>query len=113
MAQYTTQALLVSSLRSQLSSDKTKALKALVTIFNHQTEDEKLEEHTRHSNNVGFNHKDAQILTSIAKQYLETGHLTPRQVECVMSMIPKYASQLIRHSLASGKIRKENGFYVW
>ena len=113
MAQFKSQAQLVVALRDQLSTNSSQALKALVVLFNRQTEDEKAEEHTRHFNEVGFNHNDAKFLTSVAKQYLNSGHLTPNQIEWVMKLVPKYAGQLVRNSISSGKIRKENGYYVW
>jgi hypothetical protein len=113
MAQFKSQAQLVSSLRDQLSTNSSQALKALVVLFNRQTEDEKVDEHTRYFNEVGFNHNDAKFLTSVAKQYLNSGHLSTSQIEWVMKLVPKYAGQLVRNSISSGKIRKENGYYVW
>lgn len=113
MAQFKTQDQLVSALREQLSTNTSQALKALVFLFNRQTEDEKLHEHTKYFNTVGFNHNDAKRLTAMAKQYLATGHLTSYQMVVLMRLVPKYARQLILHSLATGKIRKENGYYVW
>lgn len=113
MAQFKSQAQLVSALRNQLSTNSEQALKALVVLFNRQTEDEKADEHTHHFNNVGYNHNDAKFLTSVAKQYLNSGHLTASQVKWIMRLIPKYAGQLIRNSIDSGKIRKENGYYIW
>ena len=103
---------LISALRSQLSNKPSQALKALVTLFNRQTEDEKQNEHTRHFNNVGFNHNDAKILSSIAKQYIRLGTLSERQMQVLMRLVPKYAKQLIEKAISEGIYRKEGGYWV-
>lgn len=113
MLQLRTQTQLISALRTQLETNPRQATKALVFLYNQQTEDEKNDEHTKHFNSVGFNHNDSKFLTSLAKQYLESGWLSPNQISHLMRLVPKYAGQLVRHSLSTGKVRKENGFYVW
>ena len=54
--------------------------RALVVLFERQTEDEKATEHTRHHNNRGFRPCHARMGTSMAKFYLERGFLTPKQI---------------------------------
>ena len=113
MATYTNQEQLVVTLRKQLSTNSKQALKALVVLFGKQTEDEKVRGETRHYNKVGFNHNDARILTVMAKAYLDKGGLSDTQLAIVHSKISKYARQLVKNSIATGKIRKENGCYIW
>ena len=104
---------IVSSLRSQLAVNSRQALKALVTLFNRQTEDEQIAEHTRHMNFRGFNHNDAKILTSIAKQYIGGKILSERQMEVVMRLVPKYAGQLVKQAISNGTYRKEGRIWVY
>jgi hypothetical protein len=113
MATYTTQEQLVVTLRKQLSTNTDQALKALVVLFGKQTEDERVNEETCHDNKVGFTHNDAKVLSGMAKFYLDRGFLSDKQVTLVKSKVSKYARQLVKNSIATGKIRKENGCYVW
>jgi hypothetical protein len=54
--------------------------RALVVLFERQTEDEKASEHTRHENGRGFRPCHARMGTSMAKFYLSRGFLTQRQI---------------------------------
>lgn len=54
--------------------------RALVVLYEHQTEDEKHSENTRHDNGCGFRPCHARIGTSMAKFYLNRGFLTPKQI---------------------------------
>ena len=113
MSQYTTQVQLIAALKTQLATNQKQATKALLFLYDRQTTDEKATESTRHPNSIGFNHNDAKFLSSLARQYKETGWLSPSQMMHLMRIVPKYAGQLVKHSLATGKVRKEKGFYVW
>jgi exopolyphosphatase/pppGpp-phosphohydrolase len=104
---------IVASLRSQLGKSPKQALKALVILFNRQTEDEKAMELTRHANNVGFNHNDSKILTSIAKQYLKGYTLSDKQMAVLMRLVPKYARQLVLRAIDLGTYKKVNGRWVY
>lgn len=84
--------------RKQLATNKTWALKALMKIFDFQTQDEQEYEHTREFNKVGFTGVDGEILTSFAKQYLTHGFLTPKQMALVYKKMPKYWMQIIKIS---------------
>lgn len=104
---------IVSSLRSQLSNNPKQALKALVILFNRQTSDEQAEENTRYLNKVGFNHNDAKILTSIAKQYINGRTLSEKQMWVIMKLIPKYSRQLVNRAIEMGTYRKDGGRWVY
>ena len=108
---FTSKDQLVIALRRQITTDEGKAIKALMTLFDYQTEDEKESEKTQHSNGVGFMQNDDRILTSLAKFYQDRGYLTSKQVSILMNRIGKYAGQLINHSLSKGMIVKEGKFY--
>jgi capsule polysaccharide modification protein KpsS len=78
--------------------------RAVIAIFNKQTENEKEVESTNMRNNVGFTGADAKILTSFAKQLLKNKnrHLSDKQMAIAKKRIVKYAGQLAK--IANGKI---------
>lgn len=78
--------------------------RAVIAIFNKQTENEKEVESTNMRNNVGFTGADAKILTSFAKQLLrnKNRHLSDKQLAIAKRRIVKYAGQLAK--IANGKI---------
>lgn len=78
--------------------------RAVIAIFNKQTENEKEVESTNIRNNVGFTGADAKILTSFAKQLLKNKnrHLSDKQLAIAKRRIVKYAGQLAK--IANGKI---------
>jgi len=82
-------------LKEKLSSNKKWALRALVKIWEHQTEEEKQIGHTIDYNGVGFSGVDSDILSSFAEQYLEKGYLSKKQMKYVFKLIPKYWKQIL------------------
>ena len=85
-------------IKQRLSKDTRWATRALVRIYEHQTEDEKVNETTRHMNGVGFNGRDADFLTSLAKQLESRGSLSLKQMSFVHKMMPKYWKQILHIS---------------
>lgn len=88
--------------RFRMETDNRWLFRGLVAIYNKQTADEKSEAITRHENGVGFGGVDANILSSFARQYLERGFLTPKQVHICRTKMLKYAGQLAK--IANGEI---------
>ena len=76
--------------------------KAVVAIWNKQTEDEKIVDATREHNGIGFNGADATFMSSLAKQFVDRGFLTPRQITYARKKIMKYSGQL--EKIANGVI---------
>lgn len=68
--------------------------RALVALYNRQTEDEKETSNTNERNGAGFNGVDAPFLSSLAEQYLRRGYLTEKQVNAARKTIKKYIGQL-------------------
>ncbi len=68
--------------------------KALVKLWERQTEDEKATRTTNEYNRMGFNGFDADILSSFAEQFQEKGWLSKKQLELARKKIMKYAKQL-------------------
>ena len=110
---YTTKDSLVKALKEQLATRDNQAIKGLLTIYSYQTSEEQDNGYTKEYNGVGFSGFDSEILSSFAEQYKTKGWLSPKQMMFVKKYMPKYATQLIRLSILEGKIKKENGEYVF
>lgn len=77
------------------NSDKVLC-KALMALYDNQTDNEKSNGNTSESNGVGFNAYDAPFLCAIARSYLNYGHLTKGQRELTLPKVLKYTKQLTR-----------------
>jgi hypothetical protein len=94
----------VIEIRGKVSTDAAWALKALVAIFNCQTDEEQHQATTTDWNEIGFSGADAEILTSFANQHLKGWTLSQKQMALLHKKIGKYAGQL--WWLALGKAEK-------
>lgn len=92
-------------IKLRLETDDWWVSRAVVAIFNKQTEQEKSSEQTTEHNKVGFSAFDATILTSFAKQILKWDReenskysfpLSPKQLVMARKKIVKYAGQLAK-----------------
>lgn len=100
------------SLQAMLESDNSEYVKrvvgrALVAIFNNQTESEKSDNATEESNGIGFSGADARSGTLTAKTFLKRKTLEDWQVERWTrpskngySRLTKYAKQLNRIAIS-------------
>jgi hypothetical protein len=71
----------------------------LVRIFQeNQTQAEQAAEATREDNGIGFTGTDGAFLSSLAKQQLSRGSLSPKQMVFVFKKMPKYHAQVIAMS---------------
>ncbi len=83
-------------IKSKLSTDKNWAIKALIRIFKeNQTADEQTREVTSEDNGCGFTGTDAEFLSSLAKQFINKGFLSDKQLDHVFKKIPKYWRQIM------------------
>ena len=110
---YKTKDSLVKALKEQLATRDNQAIKGLLTIYSYQTLEEKCEMQTKEHNNVGFSAFDSERLSDYAEEYKRDGKLSKEHMYWLKRYIPKYARQLIMISIGSGKIKKENGEYVF
>lgn len=110
---YTNKKQLVDTLKMQLATRDRQALKGLVTIYGFQTDEEQEKGNTLEYNQMGFTGLDGQFLSSLAEQYIARGSLSPKQIVYVKKAMPKYAGQLIKHSISVGKIAKIDGVYIF
>ena len=84
--------------------------RALVVLNNRQTADEQASETTRHTNGRGFNAAHAKRGTGMARFYLRTGFLTPKQLAWWRAPEAKggamriaiYAGQLLEEAMLKG-----------
>lgn len=93
-------------IKSKLSTNKVWAQKAMLIVYNLQTEDEKSTESTNNLNGVGFTGADAYIMTSFSKQLLKRGDLSPKQMAIVYKNMPKYWRQ-IKNASNDQKLRSQ------
>jgi len=81
--------------RKQLGTNSKWALKALITIYDHQTAHEQNIGATTEYNGVGFSGIDSEFLSSLAVKYIQYGELTDKQMTYVFKYMPKYWRQII------------------
>lgn len=74
-------------------SDKAVA-RAILAIYNRQTEDEKIVKETSAANGVGYSGVDANFMSSLAQFYQSKGFLSTGQLKYGRKAIMKYAGQL-------------------
>ena len=89
-------------IKANLQVSKKWVERAVVAIYNKQTEDEKVTEATKKSNGVGYNQVDAKFMSSLAEGIKKYGGLTPKQLVHARKKIIKYGGQLNR--IANGEI---------
>lgn len=82
----------------KLATDPVWAQKALLKIYELQTQDEKKSQHTIYYNNIGFTGTDSRILTSLSKYLQKFGCLTQKQMNIVFKKMPKYWNQIVKMS---------------
>ena len=74
-------------------SDKAVA-RAILAIYNRQTEDEQTIKETTDHNGIGYNGVDANFMSSLAQFYQSKGFLSAGQLKYGRKAIMKYAGQL-------------------
>lgn len=85
-------------IKKMLGTDPDWAKKALIRIYERQTDSEQAAEATHDNNSVGFTGIDGKILTSFAKFLQKTKFLTPKQMNIVFKKMPKYWNQILEVS---------------
>jgi len=95
----------IDKIKELVESSNTFVLDCLLTVYDKQTEDEKMTEDTKHNNSVGFSGADGFILTSFSKQIIEWRNtpeeqrkykfpLSQKQLDMARRKIVKYTKQL-------------------
>ena len=88
-----------------LEKDDQAVERAIVVIYERQTQEEKVFAAAVKVNGVGFSQGDAEFGTSLAKGCLRYGHLTVKQLPYARKMAIKYREQLV--DVANDKLLKE------
>lgn len=112
MKSFSSKKALQEAIKNQITSSDSQAIKAMLRIFEYQTEDEKESAGVYENNGVGFAGTDSEILTSFCKQYIKYGHLSDKQIAIIRKKIGKYACQLTKQAISNGIYVKQNGMWV-
>lgn len=83
-------------IKNIILTNDSQCCKALIKLYEKQTETEQAIAETTQQNGVGFNGVDATILTSFAKFYKQVGFLTPKQLKICRKKLIKYCGQLAK-----------------
>lgn len=84
----------VEQIKDQIINDDRVFHRAIIVLYEKQTEDERNAEQTLHHNKVGFNGVDANFMSYCARWVLDGKQLTGKFKERARQMILKYAKQL-------------------
>lgn len=89
-----TKKAILEALHKKLAADYRWAIRALVRIYEMQTDAERNTQQTIEHNGVGFNAFDAEILSSLAEQVKQGRSLSNKQMAIVFKKIPRYKGQI-------------------
>ena len=95
-SQLTTQKEKIAFLKEKLATNTKWAVKGMLRIYEFQTQDEKEIGTTVQHNNVGYSGAHAEIMSSFSVQVIKGRSLSPKQIQIVHRIMPKYARQLMR-----------------
>lgn len=85
-------------LRTILASNKKWAIQALIRMYQQQTQEEQTTGETIEANGVGFSGHDSTIMSNIANQVIKYHSISPKQMDIVFRIIPKYSKQILKMS---------------
>ena len=111
MKEYKNKKEIEAAIRAAITTERNRAIKALLRIYEYQTEDEKACGTVDNLNGVGFVGTDAELLTSFCKQYERKKTLSDKQMAILFKKIGKYAGQLTRQAISKNLYVKEGK--VW
>ena len=111
MKEYKNKKEIEAAIRAAITTERNRAIKALLRIYEYQTEDEKACGTVDNLNGVGFVGTDAELLTSFCKQYEIRKTLSDKQMAILFKKIGKYAGQLTRQAISKNLYVKEGK--VW
>lgn len=86
----------IDEVKANLATKDEWLVRGLLAIYDRQTEDEKVDEETRHYNGVGFNGFDAHFASEMVRHYRSSGRLTFGMLKATRRMMVKYCGQLVR-----------------
>lgn len=111
MKEYKSKKEIEMAIKAAITTERDRAIKAMLRIYEYQTEDEKACGKVDNLNGVGFAGTDAELLTSYCKQYEKRKTLSDKQMAILFKKIGKYAGQLTRQAISKNLYVKEGK--VW
>ena len=111
MKEYKSKKEIEMAIKAAITTERDRAIKAMLRIYEYQTEDEKACGTVDNLNGVGFAGTDAELLTSFCKQFERRKSLTDKQVAILFKKIGKDAGQLTRQAISKNLYVKEGK--VW
>ena len=81
-------------IKNFLSTNPQWMERALIVLFNRQTQDEQIDGETKHHNERGFNGCDSRYLSYCSKWILKGNHLNQKHLEKCGKKLPKYWGQI-------------------
>lgn len=84
------------NIRAKLTTDFAWCRRALIVLYQRQTDDEQGASRTRHDNDRGFNQPDARRGSQLARKAMTPQLFEPGEVIEAKRMLMKYAGQLAR-----------------
>lgn len=112
MVTFNSKKSLQEAIKKQITYSDEQAIKAMLKVYEYQTEDEQTMATVAEYNGVGFVGTDAEILTSMCNQYLAKGYLSTKQLDIVRKKVGKYAGQITKQAIAKGIYVKMDGKWV-
>lgn len=95
----------IEKIKALLDSNDKAVMRGILAIYKNQTDSEQNFEATVEENGIGFNALDAQFMSSLAKQIIECGYLSPKQMAIGRNKIKRYSRQLA--DIAEAKEKNE------
>lgn len=86
----------ISTIKTKLATDQAWVEKAILKLFENQTEDEQRSEETKHKNGIGFSGCDGRIFSYYARYLSQGRHLSGKHLEKAFKRVPKYAGQILQ-----------------
>jgi hypothetical protein len=106
----------VEEIRAKIWTNNKWLVRGILAIYDCQTADEKSSQNTKYHNGVGFNGRDANIMSSFARQIQSwqsqenprySNPLSPKQFELARRAMQKYAGQLARIAAEKTPVKAE------
>lgn len=85
----------LAEVKNKLETDQRWQYRALVVLYQRQTDSEQVDKKSKIQNGVGFTGPDATILTSFAQFFEKNGFLTGKQQVILNHKIVKYSKQIL------------------
>lgn len=83
------------TVKNMLATNGAWARRAIVRVYEKQTESEKQAGQTTVQNGVGFSGTDAEILSSFARQIMAGKTMSEKQMALIFRKAPRYWAQIV------------------